>query len=63
MPNRERLLRAADAMKVAKNPFAKILSAALRVRHRGSIDDSDAQSIGLSLDYPDRGSILRCEAI
>ena len=31
MPNRERLLRAADAMKVAKNPFAKILSAALRV--------------------------------
>jgi len=35
MPNRERLLRAANAMKVAKNPFAKILSAALRVRHRG----------------------------
>jgi hypothetical protein len=34
MPNRERLLRAADAMKVAKNPFAKILLAAL-VRHRG----------------------------
>ena len=31
MPNRERLLRAADAMKVAKNPFAEILSAALRV--------------------------------
>ena len=26
MPNRERLLRAADAMKVAKNPFAKIIS-------------------------------------
>jgi hypothetical protein len=35
MPNRERLLRAADAMKVAKNPFAKILLAALKVRHRG----------------------------
>jgi hypothetical protein len=35
MPNRERLLRAADAMKLAKNPFAEILSAALRVRHRG----------------------------
>ena len=35
MPNRERLLRAADAMKAAKNPFSKILSAALRVRHRG----------------------------
>ena len=33
MPNRERLLRAADAMKVAKNPFAKILSV-LRVRHQ-----------------------------
>jgi hypothetical protein len=35
MPNRERLLRAADAMKVAKNPFAKIQSAALRLHHRG----------------------------
>jgi hypothetical protein len=34
MPDRERMLRAADAMKVAKNPFAKILSAALRVRHQ-----------------------------
>src|SRR5437868_832814 len=34
MPNRERLLRAADTMKVATNPFAKILSAALRVRHQ-----------------------------
>jgi hypothetical protein len=33
MPNRERLLRAAGAMKVAENPFAKILSAALRLRH------------------------------
>ena len=32
MPNRERLLRAADAMKVAKNPLTKILSAALWVR-------------------------------
>src|SRR5205814_2909967 len=27
MPNRERLLRAAAAIKVAKNPFAEILSA------------------------------------
>ena len=35
MPKRERLLRAADAMKVAKNPFAKILLTALKVRHRG----------------------------
>jgi hypothetical protein len=33
MPKRERLQRAADAMKVAKNPFAKILLAALTVRH------------------------------
>jgi len=31
--NRERLLRAADAMKVAKKPFAEILSA-LRLRHQ-----------------------------
>jgi hypothetical protein len=31
MPNRERLLRAADAMKAAKNSFARILSAALRL--------------------------------
>jgi hypothetical protein len=34
MLNRERLLRAASAMKVAENPFAKILSAALRLRHQ-----------------------------
>ena len=39
MPNRDRLLRAADAMKVAKNQFAKFLSAALRaqqIRHRSN---------------------------
>jgi hypothetical protein len=39
MPNRERLLRDADAMKGAKNLFAKILSAALRaqqIRHRSN---------------------------
>jgi hypothetical protein len=30
MPNRERLLRAADAMKAVKNPLAKILSTACR---------------------------------
>jgi hypothetical protein len=64
MPNRERLLRAADAMKVAKNPFAKIQSAALRgCAIVVTIVNSDAPRTGLSLDYPDRGSILRCEAI
>jgi hypothetical protein len=39
MPNRDRLLRAADAMKVAKNQFAKFLSPTLRVqqiRHRSN---------------------------
>jgi hypothetical protein len=54
MPTRERLLRAADTIKVAKNPFAKILSAALRVRHAVTIVDSDAQSIVLSLDCGSR---------
>ena len=32
--NRERLLRAAGAMKVAINPFVKIVSAALRLHRR-----------------------------
>ena len=33
--NRERLLRAADAMKLAINPFVRIMLAALRLRRRG----------------------------
>src|SRR4051812_33338959 len=37
MPNRERLLRAADAMQVAKTLFAGILSAALGLRRRGRV--------------------------
>jgi hypothetical protein len=52
MPNRERLLRAADAMKVAKNPFAKILSAALRVRHRGDSIIAGTEKIGRIVTYP-----------
>jgi hypothetical protein len=39
MPNRDRLLRLADAMKVAKKQFAKFLSAALwaqQIRHRSN---------------------------
>src|SRR6266566_8447476 len=57
MPNRERLLRAADAMKVAKNPFAKILSA-LRLRHQHlPVPDSGwksarSEKIGRIVTYP-----------
>jgi hypothetical protein len=33
--NRERLLRVADAMKAAMNPFVEIVLAALRLHRRG----------------------------
>jgi hypothetical protein len=49
MRNRERLLRAADAIKVAENPFAEILSAALWVRHRL---ETRLEKIGRIVSYP-----------
>jgi hypothetical protein len=51
MPNRERLLRAADAMKVAKKPFAKIQSA-LRLRHSGGSIIAGTEKIGRIVTYP-----------
>jgi len=45
MPNRERLLRAADAMKAAINPFVRIVLAALRLHRPG--DASSAQRLDL----------------
>ena len=45
------MLRAADAMKVAKKPFAKILSA-LRLRHSGDSIIAGTEKIGRIVTYP-----------